>query len=89
MEVLSPSTEKLDRGTKKNDYAAHGVGEYWIVDPKVEFIEQYVLAGSRYKLAGKRSAGTFACKAIAGFVMPVRAAFDDAVNLEARRKFLA
>jgi hypothetical protein len=72
-----------------DDYAAHGVREYWIVDPKAEFIEQYVLAGRKYKLAGKRAGGSFACKAITGFVMPVRAAFDDDVNREARRKFLA
>ncbi len=89
VEVLSPSTEKLDRGTKKTDYAAHGVGEYWIVDPNAEFIEQYLLAGRKYKLAAKRAGGTFASKAIAGFVMPVRAAFDDDANRDARRKFLA
>jgi Uma2 family endonuclease len=88
VEVLSPSTEKLDRGTKKDDYAAHGVREYWIVDPKTEVIEQYVLAGRKYRLAGKRAGGSFVCKAIPGFVMLVRAAFDDEVNRQARLEFL-
>ena len=42
-EVLSGSTEANDRDTKFKDYAAHGVGEYWIVDPSREFVEQYIL----------------------------------------------
>ncbi len=31
VEVLSDSTAKQDRETKFQDYAAHGVSEYWIV----------------------------------------------------------
>ena len=33
VEVLSKSTSKRDRGIKFEDYAAHGVAEYWLVDP--------------------------------------------------------
>ena len=33
VEVLSPSTESRDRGYKRELYARHGVGEYWLVDP--------------------------------------------------------
>jgi Uma2 family endonuclease len=36
IEVLSPSTEKVDRGAKAEDYAAHGVGEYWLIDPEAD-----------------------------------------------------
>lgn len=43
VEVLLPSTEAADRGIKFEDYAAHGVAEYWIVDPEQGFLEQYVL----------------------------------------------
>lgn len=43
VEVLSDSTEAKDRDIKFIDYAAHGVGEYWIVDPSREFVEQYIL----------------------------------------------
>lgn len=45
IEILSPSTEKVDRGVKFEDYAAHGTQEYWIVDPTPagESIEQYFL----------------------------------------------
>jgi Uma2 family endonuclease len=41
-EVLSASTEARDRGLKFEDYAAHGVLEYWIVDAETRVIEQYV-----------------------------------------------
>ena len=42
IEVLSSSTEKRDRGVKFEDFQAHGVGEYWIVDAERSTIEQYI-----------------------------------------------
>jgi Uma2 family endonuclease len=39
VEVLSPGTAKYDRQEKYDAYEAHGVGEYWIVDPAHETIE--------------------------------------------------
>ena len=44
-EVLSPSTEARDRGVKFEDYATHGVSEYWLVEPELRVIEQYYRAG--------------------------------------------
>jgi len=38
IEVPSKSTEKIDRGVKYDDYAAHGVQEYWIVDTRKQVI---------------------------------------------------
>jgi Uma2 family endonuclease len=43
VEVLSPSTEKMDRGLKMETYARHGIGEYWIVDIPQSVIEIYRL----------------------------------------------
>jgi Uma2 family endonuclease len=43
VEVLSPSTEEKDRQLKFEDYAAHGVMEYWLVDPEQQTVEQYLL----------------------------------------------
>ncbi len=40
-EILSPSTESVDRITKFEDYAAHGVAEYWLIDPAKKIVEQY------------------------------------------------
>jgi Uma2 family endonuclease len=33
VEILSKKTASIDKKVKKKDYAAHGIGEYWIVDP--------------------------------------------------------
>ncbi len=89
VEVLSPSTEATDRGVKLEDYAAHGVAEYWIFDPEAETVEVYLLDGETYALRLKSDHGTLASAAVPGFAVPVRAAFDDAVNLDALRTLLA
>lgn len=43
MEVLSPSTEKYDRGEKKELYREQEIDEYWIVDLKEKKVEIYEL----------------------------------------------
>ena len=39
VEILSPSTARLDRVLKRKLYTAHGVCEYWIVDGDAECID--------------------------------------------------
>jgi Uma2 family endonuclease len=85
VEVLSPSTEKRDRGIKFEDYALHGVGEYWIVDAEAETIELHRLQGSAYPPAEPQKEGVLTSDIIPGFEMPVRAAFDPLVNAEAMK----
>jgi len=87
-EVLSPSTENTDRTDKFIDYAAHAVGEYWIIDPAEETIEKYVLKIGRYELSLKVRTGMIHSDMIAGFKIPVRAIFDEDENLFALRKIL-
>lgn len=41
IEVASPSTSHLDVFDKKQLYEAHGVREYWIVDPETKTVEVY------------------------------------------------
>jgi Uma2 family endonuclease len=89
VEVLSRSTEKTDRTIKFEDYALHGVDEYWIVDPRKKSIEQYLLTGEKYALSRKGAGGMLKCRAIKGFEFPIRAAFDREVNLKALRAILA
>jgi Uma2 family endonuclease len=76
VEVLSESTEAVDRGIKFEDYALHGVAEYWIIDPEQESVEQYFLQDERYELAVKVKSGTIQSAAVEGFDIPVRAIFD-------------
>lgn len=68
VEILSPSTQKNDRGIKFVDYAAHGVAEYWIIDPKTKTLEQYILSPTGFELHAKISRkGKVKAKAISGF----------------------
>lgn len=43
LEVLSPSTEKYDRGEKKELYRQQEIDEYWIVDWENKIVEIYNL----------------------------------------------
>jgi Uma2 family endonuclease len=89
VEVLSQSTEKRDRGVKFEDYALHGVGEYWIVDPTAETMELYRLAGDAYPPVTPQAEGLLSSDVIPGFEISVRAVFDEAENLKALRGMLA
>lgn len=79
-EVLSPGTEAHDRGVKHEDYAAHAVAEYWIVDPDARTVEQYLLRGESYAPPVKICDGTLESAAIAGFRIPSQALFDEDVR---------
>lgn len=89
-EVLSPSTKRRDRGVKFEDYAAHGVREYWILDPDARTVEKYILNPlGRYALE-KKAGGEEEVRSevIAGFKAPANAFLDDRANLLALRKLL-
>ena len=53
IEVLSPSTTEIDRSTKRQLYARHGVPYYWIVDPGARAVEAYVLSEGAYQLSAR------------------------------------
>jgi len=89
VEILSTSTERHDRETKFQDYAAHGVAEYWVVDAEIEKVEQYFLQDGYYKLEEKSGDGVIKSIAVEGFQIPIRAIFDDAVNLFALTKIIS
>ena len=88
VEVHSESTAAIDRGVKYDDYAAHGVAEYWIIDPEAQSVEQYQLAGDVYALAVKAQTGELRSFALRGFVIPVRAIFDDEINQSVLRQLI-
>jgi Uma2 family endonuclease len=43
-EVLSPGTERLDRGRKADIYAVQGVSSLWLVDPDARHVEAFRIA---------------------------------------------
>lgn len=91
VEILSKKTAATDRGTKKEDYAAHGIREYWIVDPTRQRIEQYILptGSDTYFPAKVHQYGEFIeSHAIPGFDIPVAAVFDETANVEALQELM-
>jgi Uma2 family endonuclease len=51
-EVLSPSTERYDRGDKRLIYAEAGVGHLWHIDPTLQMLEVFVLRDGKWLLHG-------------------------------------
>ena len=52
VEILSPGTASRDLGPKKALYEAHGIPEYWVVDPLESRIEVLTLRSERYVSGG-------------------------------------
>jgi len=85
VEVLSKKTEHRDRKVKYNDYASHGVREYWIISPKMKTVEQYICENGQYKLLGTFSGkDKITCDVIAGFEIEALIIFDE----EAFREYI-
>lgn len=85
VEVLSKGTADRDRGIKFKDYAAHGVMEYWIVDPSKETVEKYLLDVETMEYDEPvfiHPKQVIDSNVVDDFVIPVRAIFDQKTNME-------
>ncbi len=68
VEVASPSTGERDRTVKRNLYAEHGVGEYWLVDPDAMTVTVLVLGEGAFEEAGVyRKGDTMTSPTLEGF----------------------
>ena len=82
VEVLSNSTADRDRGVKYRSYEEAGVDEYWIVDPKLLTVEQFVLRPNKaeqlvlQQRAQLQLGETITSETLLGFSVPVKAFFD-------------
>jgi len=92
VEILSKKTASKDKGIKKEDYAAHGIPEYWIIDPVRQCVDQYVLflpTDQHYSPPKTfRYDDDIESRVITGFSIPVSAIFDEKANLEALQNIL-
>ncbi len=63
IEIISPSSVKMDCERKVKLYREAGVREYWIVDPKTETVTVYNFEHDkepvRYSFSDRIQAGTF------------------------------
>ncbi|MEZ4962504.1 MAG: Uma2 family endonuclease [Saprospiraceae bacterium] len=92
VEILLPSTKKHDRETKFEDYALHGIREYWIIDPDKQTVEQYGLlvpTDTSYLPYGKFIPGDdIKSIVLPEFEIPVAAIFDEKANFEALKNLM-
>ena len=92
VEILSKKTAKNDRGIKKQDYAAHGIREYWIIDPIKQIVEQYFLIDEHseeyFQPYIYRIDDDISSRVLEGFTIPIRAIFEQKANVEALKKLV-
>lgn len=76
-EIVSPDDPERDTVTKRADYAAAGIPEYWIVNPLDSTVSVLVLDGDAYREAGVYRRGEHATSVLLdGFHVAVDAVFD-------------
>ncbi|MEO1417209.1 MAG: Uma2 family endonuclease [Bacteroidota bacterium] len=76
--ILSPGTEKRERGIKFDDYQNHGVKEYWIIDPQAQTVEQFLLNQEGvFELNVKSDSGDLKSIQIPHLVIPIPVIFDE------------
>lgn len=81
VEIVSDdhNSHERDHVTKRRDYAAAGIPEYWIVDPQQQRITVLVLEDSGYTTLGEFSPGQQATsQLLPGFSVDVAATFKSA-----------
>ena len=91
IEILSKGTVKRDRGIKFEDYASHGVREYWLVDPLRHTVEQFRLDEEfmAFDTVGNfHLPDTITALTVPGFTIPVRAIFEQEANAGTLRALL-
>jgi Uma2 family endonuclease len=77
VEIISPSNWVDDRRVKFGIYAEAGILEYWIVDPRQETIDVFILGQqSQYELLDRFGAGDSVRSHVPnGFAFPVQKVF--------------
>jgi Uma2 family endonuclease len=60
-EIVSPSTEALDRGRKLAIYARDRVSHLWLLNPTAQTLEAYRLESGRWMLLGTHVGDATAC----------------------------
>lgn len=76
-EVLSETTRRIDRDIKMKQYALHGVGEYWLLDPEAKTVEIFRLERDEYKLIARLGfSETLSSPLFPGFRLPVASLWE-------------
>jgi Uma2 family endonuclease len=79
IEILSPSTARRDRTDKLEIYAASGIAEYWIVDPRQREIAVYVLTAGALSLREAHRSGAVVSQVLPELALSIEDVFADLV----------
>jgi len=80
IEILSPSTAYYDLIDKKEIYETFGVKEYWIVDPKKQWVEIYILKGNMFSLHKRtKKTGKIQSQLLKGFELDLEIIFKKGI----------
>jgi len=66
IEILSPSTSKMDLFIKLVKYLKAGVREYWIVNPDTEIVNVHILENGQYVIKSYKNDDTIAVTVLDG-----------------------
>jgi Uma2 family endonuclease len=84
VEIVSPTPrdERRDRIEKMDEYAAFGVRFYWILDPGLQALEIFELAGGRYARAARATEGRMeSVPGCAGLILDLDELWNDLSRL--------
>ena len=76
IEVLSPSTAKIDRGRKRDLLERYGLREYWVVDPVEHCVEMSVLAAGGYGMPRAIEEPILRSPTVPGLTIDLAAVFE-------------
>ena len=72
VEIVSPSSQRTDRYTKFDTYAALGVKYYWTIDPEFWLFQAFKLVEGEYRFEASLSdEGDFSPAVFPGLVLPM------------------
>jgi Uma2 family endonuclease len=78
IEILSPNTAKKDLQNKFDLYEEAGVKEYWIVDPKNNIVEVFVLGVDKYRrVKAYVQDDVIPCYTLNGFTVDLKEVFEN------------
>jgi len=76
IEILSPSTSKMDLFIKLKRYQIAGVLEYWIADPDAKAVNVHILENGHYVIRSYESDEAIAVNVLDGCVISLPDVFD-------------
>ena len=77
IEILSPSTARMDRITKYKKYLQAGVREYWIVDIDNKIVDVHILENSKYVKTAHAETETIPVHVLEGCMINLEEVFED------------